>query len=166
MSSQTSRNKKIKLEKKHISSIVSSSIKLKNMSCDSEIIDKIIWQDAFSAMDRMPDKCVDLMIVDPPYNLTKNFGSSIFKEMNNDDYAKWLDKWLKKTVRLLKDNASIYICADWKHLYQFPILQENTLFCKIEFLGKEKKVAELTKIGKIVWKTFGFLPKATITNFI
>ena len=122
MPPKTSRNKTIKLEKKHISGIVSSSIKLKTMSCDSEIIDKIIWQDALSAMDKMPDKCVDLMIVDPPYNLTKNFGSSVFREMNDDDYAKWLDKWLKKTVRLLKDNASIYICADWKTSIPIPYI--------------------------------------------
>jgi site-specific DNA-methyltransferase (adenine-specific) len=42
--------------------------------------------------------------------------------MNDDDYAKWLDKWLKKTVRLLKDNASIYICADWKTSIPIPYI--------------------------------------------
>ena len=60
------------------------------------------------------------MIVDPPYNLTKNFGSSVFREMKNDEYSKWLDKWLKKTVRILKDDASVYICADWKTSIAIP----------------------------------------------
>jgi site-specific DNA-methyltransferase (adenine-specific) len=40
--------------------------------------------------------------------------------MKNDDYAKWLEKWLKKTVRVLKNNASIYICADWKTSIAIP----------------------------------------------
>lgn len=122
MLKKASRNKTIRLEKKQISSLVSSSIKLqKNTSFDS-IVNKIIWQDSLSAMDKMPDNCVDLMIVDPPYNLTKNFGTSTFREMNNDDYAKWLDKWLKKTVRILKDNASVYICADWKTSIAIPYI--------------------------------------------
>ena len=98
MAVKASRNKTIRLEKKQISNIVSSAIKLKTGTSCGEIINKIIWQDAFSAMDKMPDKCVDLMIVDPPYNLTKNFGKSTFHEMNNDDYAKWLDKWLKECI--------------------------------------------------------------------
>lgn len=36
------------------------------------------------------------MVVDPPYNLTKNFGRSTFKETDLDSYKKWLNKWLKK----------------------------------------------------------------------
>jgi site-specific DNA-methyltransferase (adenine-specific) len=118
--SKTSRNKTIRLEKKQISGLVSSAIKLTKKTSFNDIVNKVIWQDSLSAMDKMPDKCVDLMVVDPPYNLTKNFGESVFREMNNDDYAKWLDKWLKKTTRILKDNASIYICADWKTSITIP----------------------------------------------
>ena len=120
MVSKTSRNKTIRLEKKQISGLVSSAIKLTKKTSFNDIVNKVIWQDSLSAMDKMPDKCVDLMVVDPPYNLTKNFGESVFREMNNDDYAKWLDKWLKKTTRILKDNASIYICADWKTSITIP----------------------------------------------
>ena len=122
MPPKASRNKTIRLEKKQISGLVSSAIKLKNKSSFDKVENKIIWQDSLQAMDKLPDKCVDLMIVDPPYNLTKNFGSSTFHEMSNDDYAKWLDKWLKKTVRVLKDNASVYICADWKTSIAIPYI--------------------------------------------
>ncbi|MBR1948262.1 MAG: site-specific DNA-methyltransferase, partial [Alphaproteobacteria bacterium] len=122
MPPKASRNKTIRLEKKQISSLVSSAIKLKNKSSFDKVENKIIWQDSLQAIDKLPDKCVDLMIVDPPYNLTKNFGSSTFHEMSNDDYAKWLDKWLKKTVRVLKDNASVYICADWKTSIAIPYI--------------------------------------------
>ncbi len=122
MLQKTSRNKTIRLEKKQVSSLVSCAVKLTKKACFEDVVNKVIWQDSLNAMDKLPDNCVDLMIVDPPYNLTKNFGKSTFHEMNNDDYAKWLDKWLKKTVRLLKDNASVYICADWKTSIAIPYI--------------------------------------------
>ena len=60
------------------------------------------------------------MIVDPPYNMREVFGDNIFKAMDFKEYQKWLNKWLKKTVRILKDNASVYICSDWKTSLAIP----------------------------------------------
>lgn len=122
MSSKNNRNKTITLNQRQISKLSSEANKLKKRKNLEEIIDTVIWQDALTAMDKIPDSCVDLMIVDPPYNLTKNFGSSVFKEMKDDEYAKWLDKWLKKTNRILKDNASVYICSDWKTSVVIPYI--------------------------------------------
>ncbi len=114
------RNKTLELSAKEVNFLADSALKLKKSLSLDKIVNKIIWQDAFEALDLLPDSCVDLMIVDPPYNLTKNFGLSTFKEMKNDEYAEWLDKWLKKTSRILKNNASIYICADWKTSIAIP----------------------------------------------
>ena len=122
MSPQKNRNKTITLTQKQISKLSSEANKLKKRKNLDEIIDTVIWQDTLAAMDKIPDNCVDLMIVDPPYNLTKNFGSSVFKEMKDDEYAKWFDKWLKKTCRILKDNASVYICSDWKTSIVIPYI--------------------------------------------
>lgn len=108
------RNKTLELSPKEIALYASKAVKLSQKSNLTDVINRVIRQDSFKVLDLLPDGCIDLMIVDPPYNLTKNFGKSTFKEMDFDAYKKWLDKWLKKTVRLLKDNASIYICADWK----------------------------------------------------
>ena len=108
------RNKTLELSPKEIALYASKAVKLSQKSNLTDVINRVIRQDSFKALDLLPDGCIDLMIVDPPYNLTKNFGKSTFKEMDFDAYKKWFDKWLKKTVRLLKDNASIYICADWK----------------------------------------------------
>jgi len=78
------------------------------------IVNKTINADLFDVIDNLPDKFVDLMIIDPPYNLYKAFNTVKFSEMSIDNYSNWLDSWLKKLVRLLKDEASIYICGDWK----------------------------------------------------
>ena len=85
-----------------------------------DLNDKIIWQDTFYALRYLPDNFVDLMVVDPPYNLTKNFGGRTFKQMQSDEYCKWLDKWLSKVKRVLKPNASLYICTDWKSSIMLP----------------------------------------------
>ena len=108
------RNKTIELSKIEVALYLSQATKIKQKININEAINQVFWGDCLQVMDNLPEKCIDLMIVDPPYNLTKNFGTNIFKQMDADDYLKWLDIWIQKTVRLLKDNASIYICSDWK----------------------------------------------------
>ena len=114
------RNKTIELSPKEQKFYAARCIKLKAKAAPEDIFDKTIYQDSLRAIDFFPDKCVDLMVVDPPYNLTKNFGRSTFKETDLDSYKKWLNKWLKKTVRVLKDKASVYICSDWKTSIAIP----------------------------------------------
>ncbi len=108
------RNKTIELSPKETALYVSETLRPKAKLKISEAKNRVFWGDCLKIMNKLPEKCVDLMIVDPPYNLTKNFGQSVFKEMDFDSYKKWFETWIKKTLPLLKDNASVYICSDWK----------------------------------------------------
>ncbi|GAB4294322.1 MAG: hypothetical protein Kow0090_08940 [Myxococcota bacterium] len=85
----------------------------KQVSVD-EILNKTIHQDIFEAMGYLPNEFVDLLFVDPPYNLNKTFNLTKFKEMESEKYERWMDSWISKMVRLLKPTASVYICGDWK----------------------------------------------------
>ncbi len=114
------RNRTIELSAGQISSLVKRAIKLSKKANIEEITNKVIWQDSFRALNHIPDKCVDLVIVDPPYNLTKVFSNKQFKQMDIKEYQKWLDRWLKKVSKILKDNGSIYICSDWKTSLAIP----------------------------------------------
>ena len=76
--------------------------------------DKVVCQDIFAVLPNLPDRSVDLMFADPPYNLTKSFNDRKFTKTSIDEYSEWLDSWLAKTVRILKPTASIYICGDWR----------------------------------------------------
>lgn len=80
----------------------------------SDCRNKTVCADAFETLEKLPESNFDLLFADPPYNLTKNFGENSFKQTSLEEYEIWLDSWLKKTVRLLKPNASIYICGDWR----------------------------------------------------
>jgi len=79
-----------------------------------EVRDRVFCQDVFTALPHLPDRFVDLMFADPPYNLTKSFNDRRFKKTSIEQYAEWLDSWLSQTVRLLKPTASVYICGDWE----------------------------------------------------
>jgi len=79
-----------------------------------DINNKIINGDLFKVLDFLPNNFIDLLFVDPPYNLHKKFNLTNFNGMNDNEYEEWIDSWLSKIVRLLKSNASVYICSDWK----------------------------------------------------
>ncbi len=62
----------------------------------------------------MPDAFVDLLILDPPYNLNKQFGEQRFAAMPTEEYAAWMELWFRPMLRLLKPTATVYICGDWR----------------------------------------------------
>lgn len=91
-----------------------------------ELANKTICQDLFQAMEYLPDGFVDLMIVDPPYNLNKSFNGRKFKQMDDESYGNWLDDWISKLKRVLKKDASIYFCADWStSAAMYPVLKNH-----------------------------------------
>ena len=69
--------------------------------------------DAFVALSKIKDKSVDLLIVDPPYNLDKNFHGNGFKKLDLKGYEEYTEKWISAVKGKLKDTASIYVCCDW-----------------------------------------------------
>lgn len=108
------RNRTISLKKDEISIFKSRLISLAKIASVKEIENKTISQDLFLTMKFLPNAFVDLLFIDPPYNLTKNFNSNSFKEMRDDEYERWIDLWLSQLVKILKPSASVYICGDWK----------------------------------------------------
>ena len=120
MTEKAPRNKTLELSAKEINAYAKRAIKLNFKASLDYLENQVIHQDTLKTLDFLPDNSVDLIIADPPYNLTKIFGSSVFKERDFVEYRKWLDKWLKKLPRILKDNGSIYICSDWKTSIAIP----------------------------------------------
>ncbi|MEL0094210.1 MAG: site-specific DNA-methyltransferase [Planctomycetaceae bacterium] len=62
----------------------------------------------------LPVQTVDLLILDPPYNLTKTFGALKFQARAEKTYTQWLHQVIDQLVPLLKPTASIYLCGDWR----------------------------------------------------
>ena len=74
---------------------------------------KIVNQDVFDTLGLLPDSFVDLLILDPPYNLTKTFTSTTFRKKCIAGYAKWFENLLVKLLPTLKETASVYVCSEW-----------------------------------------------------
>ena len=81
---------------------------------DLNFIDKTIFGELEEVSKKLPSQFVDLLFIDPPYNLNKNFGNNKFSVKKEGDYEKIFEKCLLSIVHTLKDNASIYVCCDWK----------------------------------------------------
>jgi len=80
----------------------------------TDYLDKTINSDLLTALPLLPDEFADLIIIDPPYNLTKNFGGKVFNERNDNAYEEYLNTWFPQVCRKLKPNGSLYMCGDWK----------------------------------------------------
>ncbi len=108
------RNKTIKISNEEINKFSKRLVILNKNATTKEITDRTINQDVFSAIDFLPDNFIDLLFIDPPYNMNKTFGVAKFKESSIEKYAEWLDSLISKLERTLKETASIYVCGDWK----------------------------------------------------
>ncbi len=78
------------------------------------VMDKTILGDTFTILPLLPEKFADLLIVDPPYNLDKDFNGKKFKKTTDEMYEAYTETWIQKVLPLLKDTATVYICCDWR----------------------------------------------------
>lgn len=90
------------------------------------VINKTIIADTFKLLPFLPAACVDLLIVDPPYNLTKEYHGTTFSRQKESDYANYTRAWIDAVFPLLKKNASVYVCCDWRSsMIIAPVLAEK-----------------------------------------
>lgn len=80
----------------------------------NEVLDKTILGDTFEVLRLLPKHTIDLLIVDPPYNVDKNFHGNIFRKNSDDIYEEYIESWILLVIPLLSENASIYVCCDWQ----------------------------------------------------
>lgn len=101
---------------------------------ENQYLNKIICGDCLTVMRQLPDKCVDLVITSPPYNLKNSTGNgmkdgrggkwsnaALIKgyatyddNMPYDEYCEWQKKCLMEMMRLLKDDGAIFYNHKWR----------------------------------------------------
>ena len=112
--SRAPRNRTLDLEKGEIDALRKRLVRLEKKSALRTVKNKVIIGDAFDVLDHLPANRFDLLFADPPYNLSKNFGKSAFKQRSLEEYQSWLESWIRKCLPLLRKTASIYLCGDWR----------------------------------------------------
>jgi site-specific DNA-methyltransferase (adenine-specific) len=108
------RNRTITLSTEEQIEYRSRLLKLSKPAGLQEVANRTIHQDLLQVLDFLPSHSVDLLFVDPPYNLNKTFNSSSFKKRDLETYTDWLNVCFSGLEKILKPTASIYICSDWQ----------------------------------------------------
>ena len=80
-----------------------------------DLIGKITCADCLDILKQLPDKCVDLVLTDPPYfGVVKNNWDNQWK--NIQEFQSWVGEVGKELYRVLKDNGSFYWFGSWKNI--------------------------------------------------
>lgn len=108
---KASRNRSLALTEHDRSRLRARLISVETLN--SGLTNKTIQADSLSIATLLPDRFVDLLILDPPYNLTKDFNGFKFERRTVDAYTDWLDAAIVQFKPLLQPTASLYICGDW-----------------------------------------------------
>tara|TARA_R110001592_G_scaffold354215_1_gene653712 strand:+ start:772 stop:1659 length:888 start_codon:yes stop_codon:yes gene_type:complete len=69
---------------------------------------EVILKDVVEGLKSHADNSIDCIILDPPYNIGKDFGNNTMKtEMK--EYIQWADTWISECERVLKDSGTMFI---------------------------------------------------------
>lgn len=113
------------------------------MNFEEKYLDKIICGDSLEIMKKMPDKCIDLVVTSPPYNLKNSTGNGMKDgrggkwagaalvngyshyndNMPHEEYTKWQKACLTEMFRLIKDDGAIFYNHKWR--VQNGLLQDR-----------------------------------------
>jgi site-specific DNA-methyltransferase (adenine-specific) len=114
-------------------------LKLNGPATARQLENRTINQDLFEVLDWLPPSCVDLLFIDPPYNLTKSFNSHTFRERSSEEYQAWLETWLPPLLKTLKPTASVYICGDWRSAAAIQSVAEKHLIVRNRITWEREK---------------------------
>jgi modification methylase len=126
-------------------------------------LDAILQGDCIAEMARLPDKCVDMIFADPPYNL--QLGGDLFRpeggrvDAVDDDWDKFdslatyddfTREWLFEARRILKDDGTIWVIGSYHNIYRVGTLLQD---------------AEFWILNDIVWRKSNPMPNFRGTRF-
>ena len=76
---------------------------------------------------KVEDKSVDLIFIDPPYNIGKNFNGRKDSWKVDQDYLDWCYVWIDLCLQKLKENGSFYIMTSTQFIPYFDLyLRDKT----------------------------------------
>ncbi|MDH3891398.1 MAG: DNA methyltransferase [candidate division Zixibacteria bacterium] len=120
------RNRTLYCTDEELRELSKSLIKVADDVCVEDVADTVINQDMVAAMPFLPHESVDLLVLDPPYNLSKNYNGHLFRRRESGDYQKWFASVIELIKPTLRRTATIYVCADWStSLLVAPVLEEH-----------------------------------------
>lgn len=126
MKNRAPRNRTLTCTDDELSALATELLRLSAPANAESLTNRVINQDLVEVLPFLPNAFVDLLILDPPYNLTKNYNGHVFLSQEADQYASWFDGVVSSLLPLLRPTASIYACSDWQtSTLIFPVLDKH-----------------------------------------
>lgn len=126
MKERAPRNRTLSCSDAEVAEFASGLLRLADPARAEDIIGRIIHQDFHEVRRFLPPAFVDLVILDPPYNVTKNYNGHIFQVKEAEAYTTWFTDVLSSLMALIRPTATVYVCSDWQtSTLIFPILDKH-----------------------------------------
>ncbi len=104
-------------------------------------LDQIIQGNSLEVLETLPEKSVDLIFADPPYNLqlqqnlwrpNMTLVDAVNEEWDQFDslqvYDEFSCQWLSACKRVMKDNASIWVIGTYHNIYRIGAIMQDLGF--------------------------------------
>jgi len=89
---------------------------------------KIIQGDSLEVLTcEIPDNFIDLIFIDPPYNIGKNFNGLKDKWTTDEKYLNWCYQWIELCISKLKSNGSLYVMTSTQFMPYFDIFIQKKM---------------------------------------
>ncbi|HBX47653.1 MAG TPA: hypothetical protein DEF85_02035 [Clostridiaceae bacterium] len=114
-------------------------------------LNKIYNIDCIELMKELPNKCVDLIIADPPYY--KICGEFDYQWKTVEEYIEWCKEWILGCKRILKSNGTFYMWGKIGFGKGFPLfklvdwIENNKLFTTINWITQRNTRGRGNKKG-------------------
>ena len=98
----------------------------------------VFIQDAEAALKKIPDDSIQLVLIDPPYNLDLDYWD------NFDNYLEWARLWLDEIYRILSPSGNCVIFGG----FQYQDLKKGDL---LEILHYTRHSTKLRFVNLVIW---------------
>lgn len=139
MKERASRNQTLTCSPEEIATLDEQLYQLSDHVSLADIEGKIINQDFFDAGGLLPTSFVDLLILDPPYNLSKDYNGHVFRAKSTKEYQDWFNDMISLLKPTLKDHATVYVCSDWKTSAIISPILDNHFFIRNRITWEREK---------------------------
>ena len=139
MPDRASRNRTLSCTEEEIVRLSHEILEVNSPVSRKDIESRVMAGDIFEIAKYFPKSFVDLLILDPPYNLSKNFNGNAFKRKENEEYRRWFADLMKSLDHMLKSEATIYVCSDWMTSTIIQPILEDKFFVRNRITWEREK---------------------------
>ena len=126
MKKNAPKNRTLNCNEEELNRLSKAILRVECPVSEKKITERIIGGDTFEVAGCLPKGFVNLLALDPPYNLSKDYHGYVFKTQEKDNYQKWFLNAIEILIPTLAADATIYVCSDWKtSVLIAPILESH-----------------------------------------